>query len=105
MNFTDEALQILARQLGERSDSSRAELEAKMTKLLTLILRTGQGHPSLLHWVQDTLPAIAPAVRFGRPVDAKWAAPRLARLLCVELLRKTRAQRDTVVNRQSVVAC
>lgn len=104
MNFTDDALRMLAQQLGENTAATRAELEAKLAKLLTLILRTRQGHPSLLHWVQDTLPQVAPAARFGHPVDPKWAAPRLARLLCLQLLRRVRTRRDTVANRQTIAA-
>ncbi|SRR5579883_3232346 len=105
MNFTDEALQILARQMGEDSVSNRGELEQKLSQLLYLILRTGKGRPPLLQWVQRTLAVVAPASRIGRPVDPKWAAPRLARLLCLQLLQNVRAQRDTVVNRQTLVAC
>jgi hypothetical protein len=102
MNCTDESLQILARQLGEPSVSSRAELEAKVAPLLCLVLRTGQGRPSLVQWVQRALPRVAPASRLGCPLDPEWAAPRLARLLCSQLLQKIRARCDTVVNRESV---
>ncbi len=104
MNFTAEALRILARQMGEDSVPSRAELEAKLTRLLGLILRTGRGHPSLVRWVQLRLPEVAPAARLGCPFAAKEAAPRLARLLCVQMLRSTRGHRDTVVDRRTVVA-
>jgi hypothetical protein len=105
MNFTDDALQILARQMGEDSVSNRGELEQKLSQLLYLVLRTGKGRPPLLQWVQRTLAVVAPTSRIGRPVDPKWAAPRLARLLCLQLLQNVRAQRDTVVNRQTLVAC
>jgi len=105
MNFTDEALQILARQMGEDAVSSRGELESNLSQLLYLVLRTGQGRPPLVQWVERTLAQVAPASRIGRPVDPKWAAPRLARLLCLQLLRNVRAQRDTMVSRQTVVAC
>lgn len=104
MNYTNEALQILAQQMGEDTVSSRAEIEGKLARLLCLILRTGRGHPSLVQWVQLTLPEVAPASQIGREVDPKWAAPRLARLLYSQLLRNTRNQRNTVVNRLTVVA-
>jgi hypothetical protein len=104
MHSMNEALQILARQMGEDNVSSRAELEAKLAPLLRLVLRTGQGYPSLLQWVRLTLAVAAPASRFGGQVDPEWAAPYLARLLCLQLLQDVRAQRDTVVNRQTVVA-
>lgn len=104
MHSMNEALQILARQMGEDTVSSRAELEARLTPLLRLVLRTGQGYPSLLQWVRLTLALAAPPLRFGGRVDPEWAAPYLARLLCLQLLQDARAQRDTVVNRQTVVA-
>lgn len=104
MNFTDESLQILARQLGEESVSSRAELEAKVTPLLCLVLRTGQGRPSLVLWVQRALRRVAPASRLGRPIDPEWAAPRLARLLCSQLLEKIRRHHNTVARPETLVA-
>lgn len=104
MNFTDEALRILARQMGEDTVPSRAELEAKLTRLLSLILRTEHGHPSLVRWVRHHLAEVAPTARFGCPFAAKSAAPRLARLLCLQMLRSTRSHRDTVVSRRTVVA-
>ncbi|HTU22552.1 MAG TPA: hypothetical protein VMG10_31225 [Gemmataceae bacterium] len=103
MNFTDESLQILAQQLGENSVSSRAELEAKVAPLLCLVLRTGQGRPSLVQWVQRALPRVAPASRLGRPVDPEWAAPRLARLLCSQLLQRIRTRRNTVAKPETIV--
>jgi hypothetical protein len=104
MDFTDESLQILARQLGEESVASRAELEAKVAPLLGLILRTGQGRPSLVQWVQRALHFVAPASQPGRRVDPEWAAPRLAQLLCSQLLAKIRARRDTVANPKTIMA-
>lgn len=104
MNFTDEALPILNQLMGANAVSSRAELETKLGQLLGLILRTGQGHPSLLRWVTATLPVVAPASGIGSPIDPKSAAPRLARLLSSQLLRNARAQRNTVVNRLTAVA-
>ena len=106
MNFTDEELQILAQQMGEDALSSRSELEAKLAKLLYLVLRTGRGRPPLVQWVQRTLAVVAPTSRMGRAVDPKWAARRLARLLCLQLLQTVRSQQGTMVNRQTVaVTC
>lgn len=102
MYSTSETLQILARQMGEGNVSSRAELEAKLAPLLCLILRTGRGHPTLLQWVQVTLPSVAPAVRWGGQVDPKETAQHLARLLCLQLLRGVRAQRDTHIKRHTL---
>ncbi len=99
MHCTGETLQVLARQIGEVNVSSRAELEAKLTPLLFLILRTGRGHPTLLQWVRLTLPVVAPEARWGGQVDPKETAQHLARLLCLQLLRGIRAQRDTHVKR------
>ncbi len=104
MHSTTEALQILARQLGEESLSSRAELEAKMAPLLCLVLRTGQGHPSLLQWVRFALPAVALTLRIGGGVVPECPTLHLARLLCAQLLQDVRVHGDTIVNRQTVVA-
>jgi hypothetical protein len=104
MNFTDESLQILARQLGENHVSSRAELEARVAPLLSLVVRTGHGRPSLVQWVQRTLPRMVPDSHRGRFVDPEWAAPRLARLLCSQLLQSIRATRNTVANCDTLVA-
>ena len=104
MNFTDEALQIVARQLGEESVSNREELEAKLAPLLSLIIQTGLGRPSLVQWVQRHLRVVAPASRFGHAVDAEWAAPRMARLLCSQLLQTIRCQRATLAHRETAMA-
>jgi hypothetical protein len=104
MDFTDESLQILARQLGEASVSSRAELEAKVAPLLCLVLRTGEGRPSLVQWVQRALRRVAPDSRLGRSVDPEWAAPRLARLLCSQLLQQIRVHRNTVAKPETLAA-
>jgi hypothetical protein len=104
MNFTDETLQILARQLGGDTAFSRVDLEASLARLLSLVLRTGRGHPVLVQWVQLNLPEVDPGARFGPTIDASRVAPPLARLLCSQLFRKVRARRDTVGERQTVLA-
>jgi hypothetical protein len=104
VNFTDEALQILARQLGENSVASREELEAKMTTLLRVVMQTGHGRPSLVQWVKTHLRVVAPASCFGQQVDADWAAPRMARLLCSQLLQKIRGECARTTTCDTVVA-
>ncbi|SRR5579884_2273234 len=104
MNPPSEALQIPARQMGEDKISSHAELEAKLAPLLRLVLRTGQGHPSLLQWVRSALPTLAPVSPLGGPADLEWATRKLARLLSSQLLQDVRAQQDTIVNRQTIAA-
>ena len=104
MNFTDESLQLLARQLGENDVSNRAELEARITPLLRLVMQTGQGRPSLVQWVQGTLSRMAPGSQSGRFVDPAWAAPRLAHLLCSQLLQTIRAARNTVASCDTLMA-
>jgi hypothetical protein len=103
MDTSNEELQILARRLGEDHVSSRADLEAKLALLLSLVLRTGRASPSLLQWVRRALPAVSPASHFGDRVDPESAAPRLARLLCLQLIQGVRAQRDSLVKGQTVV--
>jgi hypothetical protein len=105
MKLTDESLQILARQLGQENVSSREELEARVAPLLRLVVRTGQGRPSLVKWVQRVLPQMAPAARMGRSVDPDWAAPRLARLLCSQLLQRIHVGRDTMASRDTIATC
>lgn len=97
-----EVLHIPNRPMGEDNASRRAELEAKLTPLLYLVLRTGQGAPSLVQWVRLALPVVAPARGFGGSVDPEWAATRLARLLCLQMLQDVRGGRGTTVNRQTV---
>jgi len=103
MHSMSKSLQILARQMGA-DEFSRAELEAKLEQLMWLILRTGQGHPALLRWVRLAWPGVSAEFRSGDQVDPQWAARRLARLLCAQLFQDVRAQRDTMRNRQTVVA-
>jgi hypothetical protein len=105
MHSTSEEQQILAQRMGHEKASSRTELEAKLAPLLSLVLQTGLASPSLLQWVQLTLPAVAPSLHFGRRVDLEWASLHLARLLCRQLHQDICAQRESLVNRQTVVGC
>lgn len=104
MNFTDEALRILAHRLGEDGAASREELEASVTPLLTGVLRTGAGRPSLVQFVRRHLRAIAPASHRNEKVDPEWAAPRLARLLIAQFLRQIRGEQRLTGMRETVVA-
>lgn len=102
MHSPSETLQFLAGQMGEDNVSSRAELEARLVPLLCLILRTGQGHPALLHWVRLTLPVVAATLHLTGQIDPQAAAQPLARLLCLQLFQGVRAERGTMVNRQTI---
>lgn len=104
MKFTDKSLQFLARQLGERNLANRAELEAKVAPLICLVLRTGQGYPSLVQWVKRALHCLVPSPSLPGGVDPEWAAPRLARLLCSDLLRTNRLHRNTVIRPETLVS-
>jgi hypothetical protein len=101
MNFTEEALRILARQLGADEGASREELEERVTPLLCGVLRTGAGRPSLVRFVRRHVRLVTP--HLDDKVDPQWAAPQLARLLIAHLLRQIRAEgvpggaRDTVM--------
>ncbi|HEY7328184.1 MAG TPA: hypothetical protein VH592_11110 [Gemmataceae bacterium] len=103
MHSTSEELPSLAQPMGQDKMSSRTELEAKLAPLLSLVLQTGLASPSLLQWVRLTLPAVAPSLNFRRRVDLEWAALHLARLLCWQLHQDICAQRDSLVNHQTVV--
>jgi hypothetical protein len=47
---------------------------------------------------------VAPASGVDGPIDPEWAAPRLARLLCSQMLQTLRARCVTAVQRETVVA-
>jgi hypothetical protein len=71
----------------------RAELEERLAPLIRCVLRTGAGVPALVRWVQRTLPNLPSA-------EPEQTAPRMARLLCAELIRQARPSRpaaETVV--------
>jgi hypothetical protein len=103
MHSTNEELQILAQRMGEDNVSSRAELEARLAPLLSLVLQTGLASPSLLQWVRFTLPAVAPSLNLRRRVDLEWAAVHLARRLCWQLHQDICGQRKSTANRQTFV--
>jgi hypothetical protein len=94
MNFTDEALRSLSWKLcGEDTViQSRAQMEGMLLTMIRVAMRTGLGRPQIVQWVKDTLPAMTPVARDGEKTDLEWAAPRLARLLCSEMLQQVRAE-------------
>lgn len=104
MNFTDEAMQILARQLGASFVASRAELEEIVAPLVRVVLRTGRGRPSIVRFVRQHLRIVAPMSRDEESVDAEWATPRLARLLIAHRLRHLHRERSRASVRETVVA-
>ena len=103
MNFSDEALHFLARRMcGERL-ASREEMEAVFVPMIRVALRTGRGQPVLVDWVTRNLPAVNPSSCPGDKIDPEWAAPRMARLLCSQMLQQIQAQRAWVGSRETVV--
>lgn len=107
MSNTDKGARILARLIyGDdgAAVSSREELEAILLPMIRVALRTGRGEAVLVEWVEENLPAVAPAARFGRAVDFAWAAPRLARLLLSGMLQAVWAGRDAAEACETVVA-
>lgn len=104
MNFTDEAMQILARLLGASFVASRAELEEIVAPLVHVVLRTGHGRPSIVRFVRQHLRALVPASCGEAEVDAEWATPRLARLLIAHMLRHIQRERSRASVRETVVA-
>jgi predicted signal transduction protein with EAL and GGDEF domain len=103
MNFTDEAVQYLARQMGERAVANREELETRFLPLIRVVLRTGHGRPALVHWLEQHLPRVAPTAQFPNAVDAERVAPRMARLLCAELLQKAQTEMAGDASRETVL--
>lgn len=104
MNFTDDALRILAHRLGVEGASSREELEESVTPLLSMVLRTGTGRPSLVQFVRRHLRLVASEAASGDNVDPAWAAPRLARLLIAQFLRQIGGEQRRTTARETVMA-
>lgn len=105
MNFTDEALQYLARRMCGEELASREEMEALFVPMIRVAMRTGRGQPMLVDWVARNLPAVAPSAGAGDKIDPAWAAPRMARLLCSQMLQKVQAERAWLGPRETVVDC
>jgi hypothetical protein len=72
---------------GPTADRERS-LEESLLPMVRCALRSGQGHPRLVRWLQKTLPAVPGPHQAGRPVDPDLTGPPLARLLCRTLLRQ-----------------
>ena len=80
-------------QRGPAPSGMRDEMEKRLTPLIKCVLRTGGGMPELVRWVRNTLPQLPAA-------SHEQTAPRMARLLCAELLSQNKPT-DTVVGRRS----
>jgi len=103
MRYNDEAVRLVARRMGAGSVANREDLEARFTPLIRTVLRTGCGRPGLVSWLRKHLPYTVPPAGFHDPADAERFAPRMARLLCAQLLKNVQdkmacaSTRDTVV--------
>lgn len=98
MNFSDDALRILAERLGwswgEGPERLRDRLESSLVPLIRCAIRTGTGLRPLVQWVRGQLP---PPAGEG---DATRAAPEMARRLSSAILhqlQRRRAGAETVV--------
>ncbi len=103
MRYTDDVVRFLAQQMGAEAIANREDLEARFTPLIRTVLRTGCGRPGLVNWLRDNLPNVAPAAGFPNPAAAERFAPRMARLLCSQLLKKVQAQMACASTRDTVI--
>ena len=106
MNHTDDALQLLARRIyGAYGEDvrDRATLEADLVPMIRCAMRTGRGQPAIVDWVKRNLPTFVASGASGQPVDPEWAAPRMARLMCAQMLRNVRAEQDRTATRETIV--
>jgi hypothetical protein len=103
MNFGDEAVQYLARRMCGEKMTSREEMEALFVPMIRVAMRTGRGQPVLVEWVTRNLPAVAASRHRDEKIDPEWAAPRMAQLLCSQMLQKVQAERPWVGSRETVV--
>jgi hypothetical protein len=103
MNFRDEALHFLARRMWGEKLASREEMEAVFVPMIRVAMRTGRGQPVLVDWVTRNLPAVTPALCVGDKVDAERAAPRMARLLCSQMLHNIQVERPWIGSRETVL--
>jgi hypothetical protein len=102
MNTNDNPLRNLVRRIFGQ-DVSREKMEATLVTPIRCALRTGAGMPPLVQWVKQNLPAVVPAASWGWPVDIDWAAPRMARLLCTQMLEHVQAEPVLAGARETVV--
>jgi hypothetical protein len=102
----NDTVQLLARQIYGRYGedvTDCAALEADLVPMIRCVMRTGRGQPGIVAWVKRNLPAVAPSGGAGQPADPEWAAPRMARLLCSQMLQKVRAEQTRMGTRETVV--
>jgi hypothetical protein len=78
-------------------------MEATLLTPIRCALQMGVGAPPLVQWVKQNLTTVYPAASAGRPVDVEWAAPRMARLLCSQMLEHVRAEPVLAGARETVV--
>jgi hypothetical protein len=102
MHNNDNPLRILARRIFGQ-DVSRENMEATLLTPIRCALRMGIGAPPLVQWVKQNLPAVVPAASGGWPVDIDWAAPRMARLLCKQMLEHVQGEPVLAGARETVV--
>jgi hypothetical protein len=105
MDFTDDAVRMLARQVyGEGARRfDREALEADLVPMIRVALRSGRGQPLLVRWVKQNLPGLSLASHLGDKIDPEWAAPRMARLLCAQMLEHVRAECARMGGRETLV--
>ena len=102
MNNNDNPLRTLARRIFGQ-DTSREKMEATLLTPIRCALRMGVGAPPLVQWVKQNVARVNPAVSAGWPVDVEWTAPRLARLLCTQMLEYVQAEPVLAGARETVV--
>ena len=102
MNNYDHPLRILARRIFG-TEASREKMEATLLTPIRCALRTGTGLPPLVQWVKQNLTSVCPAASAGWPVDVEWTAPRLARLLCTQMLEYDQREPVLAGARETVV--
>ena len=103
MHYSDEAVRLVARQMGAEAVANREDLEARFTPLIRTVLRTGYGRPGLVNWLRKHLPYTAPPAGFHNSVEAERFAPRMARLLCAQLLKNVQNKMTCASTRDTVV--
>ncbi len=86
-----------------RDVSNREEMEATLVPIIRVALRSGRGQPVVVEWVERNLPVVVPAPQRGRGMDLDWAAPRMARLLCSQMLQKVQSELVAAGPRKTVV--
>jgi hypothetical protein len=104
MDFSDDALRLLAQRLvGTNPASRRDRLEEALVPMIRCVLRTGRGSPPLVQWVKRHLPAVAGAAPDERPANPESAARPMARLLSGRLMQQLQAQPALVAGHDTIM--